>query len=340
MTTNIQPIFQAKWPERLDPASKPILHKAFQVFQRVLYYLFFPITFTWSHVQNLVYRFPIMPGYADLPLEYYTGFSYFGLIKFIVRFLINPNAYKVDSPDFGKSLLNVYGGEKIQLKSPDGVKIEAAFFENKETDRVVFVSGGNGTQWETQQRWLDLLQPLGVSVLLFNPRGTGSSNAARSSEGWALDYYSACEYLYAKGYDPEKVLPLGFSMGGATSTRGVALVQAKYPNKKISALNMCSFSNLHKMGGTIERLGLRLLNIHMPVKSKWDTLKGEKVVMHRPQDMNIPYRASLAKSVKNCAATRIVALDPDLGHNDPFTIEETLKIQSEIRRLLDLPDAQ
>jgi len=333
--------FQAAWPKSLDPALKPSLEKVSRLFQKALYYLFFPLTFSWSHLHNLVCRI-IMPGFVHIPEE---PESYFGLAKLFARFALNPNAYKADLSLKGDYLLKTYGGTRIHLKTPDHVLVEGAFFETKKADRVVIVSGGNGTQWETQQRWLDILKPLGVSILLLNPRGIGSSNEYRSPEGWALDFYTGCQYLIKeKGYDPNLVLPLGFSMGGATAARGAALVQEEYPEKKIPCMNLCSFSHLTRevdaiMKGLLGRIayaGFRVLGIDMPVKSKWDTLKGKKTVIYKPADKVIPFEASMANAVQGDKTSRIFPFTEVGSHDAPFTDREMATIQHEVRHILGL----
>lgn len=343
MATNIQPIpaFQAPWPKSLDPALKSTFEKVARLFQKALYYLFFPVTFVWSHLRDIVCRV-IMPGMIHIAEE---PQSYFGLAKLFARFALNPNAYKADLSEWGNALLAKHNGTRVHLQTPDHLAIEGAFFETKGADRVVMVAGGNGTQWETQERWIEILKPLGVSVMLLNPRGLGSSNAKRDPQGWALDFYTGCKYLIKeKGYDPNLVLPLGFSMGGATATRGAALVQEEYPEKNIPCMNLCSFSHLTKevdaiMKGALGKaayLGFRALRIDMPVKEKWDTLKGEKVVMYKPHDEVIPFKASMAKAIGDDNSARVIPFLNHRGHNAASTPEEIATIQHEVRRILGL----
>ena len=179
--------------------------------------------------------------------------------------------------------------------------------------------------------------------MLLNARGIGSSNAKRDPQGWALDFYTGCGYLIKeKGYDPNLVLPLGFSMGGATATRGAALVQEEYPEKKIPCMNLCSFSDLTKevnaimkgVLGKVVYLAFRALRIDMPVKSKWDTLKGEKIMMYKPDDKVIPFGPSMANAVGDDQRARLIPLLPERGHNSPLTAEEIATIQHEVRRIL------
>lgn len=341
MATKIQPSFQAAWPPQLDPAAKSYLGKLACQIQLIARVIFYPFIAIYNHLSNLACRI-IMPGCVDLP---YISDSWWEIAKLITRFIWNPDNFKADLTNNGEYFLSTEGGKRVQIKTPDGVAIEGAFFRNYATDKVVIVSGGNGTQWEVQGRWLKVLQPLGVSVMLLNPRGVGNSHGHRSTSGWALDFYSAAEYLFQKeGFAPGNCLPMGFSMGGSTATRGAELIQNRYPSVAIPALNICSFSTLQSQVSAMFMAPIAVcanailsgLNVTLDPTSSMKKLKGKRVVMYRPDDKLITYPGSMAAAFEGTPNVQVVKLDAGAEHNDPFSDKEVDFIQYEVRRLLNL----
>ena len=247
------PLFQAKWPKSLDPARQSTPLKIATYCKNFFYHLLFPITYTWSHLQNCVYAL-ITPGTRNpdrIPYSFNPSFLktprwiLANIQYFIWDPIWNPNSHKINLTFREPWLLEKFSGTKIQIKTPDNKLIDGAFFEKERTDKVILFNGGNATQWETSEGYLNYLKTCNASVLLFNPRGVGKSSAKRSPKGWALDAYTAYEYLIQeKGYDPNNILAIGHSMGGALTTLGAGLIQKKYPEKQISAINLCSFSDL------------------------------------------------------------------------------------------------
>lgn len=326
--------YKALWPEKLNPELKPELER---IGELILKILLFPIYLIGNHLHNMACR-AIYPG----PVE--IGNDYEDVAKLSAKFFRDPDSIKSNLSFAGEGLLSKFGGERIYMEAPDGARLEGAFFQgSKHPEKVVVFSGGNASQWECHHEWLELLKPLGVSVLVFNPRGIGHSEGDRSVEGWDLDFYTGCEYLInEKGIDPENLLPMGFSLGGAISTRGAALIQEKYPDKNIKALNLCSFSDLKKevaafLGeplGTMAEVGMAILGLDMPVKPAWDSLKGRKVAYYRPQDEVIPYRTSLAAAIEH--SDEVVQMDPLSGHTAPLEKHDRQSLQNEIRNLLEL----
>jgi len=325
-------LFQAQWPERHDPALKSIVRKVGNIFWNIISVMIFPIgliRLAGHYIRNITFRC-IVPGIPsiDAPLR-----SYWDLTKIIARFFCNPENFKADLTNWGKTELIRTNGESVQFTTPDGAQIDGAFIPGKHKNKVILFVGGNAEQWETLN-WHHHLKPIGASLLFLNPRGVGGSTGTRYGEGYALDTYAAAEYLiHKKGIDPENILFAGFSMGAANTTRGAALIQEKYPDKKIQALNINSFSSLeneiYEVLGTFGYLGFlasKLLGLNKEVKKAWDTLKGEKVIFHNPKDPVIPYLAQLATAVKQepVGTSHIVELPSSLNHV-PFTNEQDEK---------------
>jgi len=324
--------FQASWPKSQDPALKSLASKVGNVFWNIISVVIFPIgliRLAGHYLRNITFRC-IVPGipFLDTPVR-----TYWDLTKVIARFLFNPDICKTDLTEYGKFQLKRLKGEPVQFTAPDGAQIDGAFVPGKHKNKVILFVGGNAEQWETLN-WHDQLKPTGASLLFLNPRGVGVSSGSRNSEGYALDTYAAAEYLiHQKEIDPENILFAGFSMGAANTTRGAALIQEKYPDKKIQALNINSFSSLeneiYAVLGTFGYPGFlasKLLGLNKDVKKAWDSLKGKKVIFHNPKDPVIPYLAQLATAVKQepVGTSHIVELPSTLNHV-PFTNEQDEK---------------
>lgn len=319
------PIFQAEWPKKFDPKFESILQKAGRIFWNIISVIIFPIglcRLVYAYIRDLALRVAV-PGNVDIP----SANSYWEVAKHVVRFIFHPDNYKIDHTARGKAAIKEEKGEAVSFLTPDGAKIDGAFFSGKNPKKVILYIGGNMEQWEVSNFFG--LKSLGASVLVLNSRGVGNSKAPwpRYENGFALDVYTAAEWLvHNKGIDPEDMIFVGFSMGGANTTRGAALIQEKYPDKKIKAVNINSFNSLENLIDSIfssihplsiaARWGAKILQFKMDVKKDWDSLKGEKYIFYNPNDRIIPRPAQLATAVKQrpVGTSLLISLVPAPNH--------------------------
>ncbi len=338
--------FQAHWPRHLNPTRQSTLIKVAKVFWDAISIVIFPIGLTrllFCYLRNLSYRIAV-PGQIEIDTEIHSTWD---LAFAISRFVFNPEIFKANLSDQGQALIEKNKGEGVDIRTPDGGRIRGAFIPGQYKEKVLLVAGGNVEQWETH-RWIDKLKHLGTSFLCINSRGVGTSKGIRSAQGYALDYYSAYEYLiHEKGIDPENILLVGFSMGAANGTRGAAIIQQKYPAKQISAINICSFSSLRKVVyeilhpelpkiSRIVSCGMRMIGVEINVKDAWRSLKGKKCVFFNEADNVIPFKASLAKAADiGSLAVQMYSSMP--SHNRKFSPEETRTLENQIRDILGLP---
>ncbi len=314
--------FQAQWPKQLDPSLKSLICKVGKVFWNVISIVIFPI------------------GLVRLGIHY--------LRKLVFRIIL-PNLYREDfARDAGQYRLEKYEGQRVSIKAPDGATLNCAFFPGKNREKAVLFVGGNSQRWETHD-WYQLLKDVNASIFFVNSRGIGNSSGPIYEDGYALDIYTAAEYLiHEKGIDPEDIAFTGFSMGAANTTRGANLIQEKYSEKKIKAANINSFStlgleiqetlNVQGFIPAILRLGAHVLQFDMDVKKDFDSLKGEKYVFYNPLDPVILKPAQLATAIQKTSArgARLVQFAPFPDHT-PFKIrEELLLFQRMMRKLLQI----
>lgn len=321
--------FKAEWPRHLDPALESTASKVKRILWNLLSIIIFPI--------------------GLCRLAYWT-------VRSIALKMAIPGPPYLNGSN-GKVYLDYYGGKNVKPTSPDGLKLDGAFFPGENREKAVIFSCGNAMSWETTELYIELLKPLGVSILMVNPRGIVKSEGSRSEEGFALDIYTAYEYLIgAEKVDPNEIVHVGFSMGGGYGAEGAALVQKKYPHKKLSAINIRSFSDLGlevqallgKVGGclpSLMRLGAKLANFQMHPKKALDTLKGRVCVVSTPSDGVIVKVASMIEAMKKDPKRPFTHIELHGDHTvsaeahiRDFLPDERLAILEELRLMLHLEE--
>lgn len=361
--------FQAEWPPS-PPGFLEMCKKVLKVAYDILSIVIFPIgllrlTIWW--IKSRVCALGVCPGpiNVEAALEGVTG--WWSMIKALLYVIYSPESVKVDKSSLGQEMLRDYRGESIQLKTPDGASIDGIFIPGDHSPEKVILCGfGNGISWELNERGVTELKPLGASIMMINPRGVGKSTGSLYEKGYALDVYSAYEYLiHQKGIDPENILVIGESMGAANGVCGAALVQEKYPDKQISAINRRSFSTLDAeaqalLGQECESwIGWFLLGflallakglwLDMDVAAAWEKLKGKKIIYRHEKDGIILDTASLAKKVREIEGDNRVTTIMKMhvhqedkyngcyAHNRPFCSQELSALHHQIADILQLP---
>jgi dipeptidyl aminopeptidase/acylaminoacyl peptidase len=120
--------------------------------------------------------------------------------------------------------------EPVSFASRDGsARIEAWHLRAAEArGAVIFVHGLNGCRGgELKSPTFELAQQLvaaGLSVLMIDLRGHGTSSAARMTYGRLerFDVLGAVDWLRSQGYAPARIGVLGASMGAATALLAAA----------------------------------------------------------------------------------------------------------------------
>lgn len=328
--------FHAHWPDRLNPEFKSLCSKVAQVFWRIISIILFPIILMeWAakFLRQLIFSMAILPGSKSLQ-------------PVLLRCLAS---HKFEA----------FQAQKITLTAPDDIKLDGVFFPNHLKDKAIIYGFGNGEQWESvHPDRISLLLSTGANLLLVNPRTVGQSeHASPNEEGLSLDIWSAYDFLIReKGIDPNNILAIGNSMGGAITSLGAALAQEQYPDKKIKAINIRSFFKLSKevweiLDRNISKdayCGLsrffpclasnfiRLIGGELDSAVAFQKLKGEKSIFWVKSDDVIPYPAQmhavLGKSVDS-VEMRADLSDP---HNRDFTDTEAMALLERIKHMLGI----
>ncbi|NGX37099.1 MAG: hypothetical protein K1000chlam2_00249 [Chlamydiae bacterium] len=298
--------FKADWPESLKPIQNPP-------------------------------RVGVITKVAITILDYLRSFVFSWII---------PGA-AIHSSEHHQDILEKWNGQQIKMQAPDGAVLDGIFIEGiSNPEKVILFGGGNAMRWENSAETIYQISRTGASVFYINPRGVGESKGKLYDEGYALDFYTAFEFLIEKTYKIENILPVGFSMGGANAARGAALIQDKYPRKKVSAINICSFSSLSSeikelLGGgvlgTIASLAAWHLGIEMKVTKSWEKLKGDKFIFINTKDEMIPKKASLHEAV-NPSKENFYEMEhkKEDNHFIPDSVLDAHKLRWKIEEMLGL----
>lgn len=218
--------FQADWPKTLDPKIESCVWKVARVAWDVFSVIIFPIALC---------RLGIW------------------LLK---RHILSKVEANMGTAGHG----SIPGTDRVALISPTGTKLDTVYFEGREKKAVIYFPG-LGNTWQQCGKWMmqEHFEPLGAHVLMVNSRWHTRGNDFADEKGLALDSWTAFNYLVKeKGFDPDDILFMGHSMGGALATLGAGLVQEEYP--EIEA-KLISWNSFYSLASTVNQLISRKMKI-------------------------------------------------------------------------------
>lgn len=131
--------------------------------------------------------------------------------------------------------------EDICLNATDGVRLSAWFFpadaDSRRADYALLVCHGNAGNISHRLELCSSLLRTGVSVLVFDYRGYGHSEGKMSEEGTYCDAQGAYQWLQKRGFEGQKIIVFGESLGGgvacelaARETVGGLILQSTFTN--------------------------------------------------------------------------------------------------------------
>jgi len=171
--------------------------------------------------------------------------------------------------------------EILDLTMTDGVRIAAVHLPNPTARFTILFSHGNAEDLGHVVPYLREFQQRGYGVFAYDYRGYGQSDGSPSSQGALQDIEAAYDYLTGTlGVPPERVIPMGYSVGGGPATH-LATV------RKVGGLVLeSSFTSAFR---TVTRIPLipfdRFNNIALVGR-----LTVPLLVIHGQQDFVVPFR--------------------------------------------------
>lgn len=211
--------------------------------------------------------------------------------------------------------------EEVWLSTPDGLQLNGRFFSAEAagiqpviTPRPVVLffhgTGGDVHRWRpVGPRWQDIL---GADVLLIDYRGYGKSEGVPNELGLKIDARAAYRWLVdERGYDPEHIIFVGQSLGGAIAVD----LAAEFPPRALVLE-----STFTRVGEVADRIGLgiRLGRRMTSVYPSIELLEGfdrPVFISHGDRDLLIPH--SHAEQLHDAViGPKQLMILPRMGHYD------------------------
>ena len=109
--------------------------------------------------------------------------------------------------------------EKVVIKTEDGLKISAWFIPADNAAFTVLMCHGNGGNMTHRLDTINILNELGLSCMIFDYRGYGSSQGKPTEEGTYLDVGAVFKWLGdEKAIAPKSIILFGRSLGGSVAS--------------------------------------------------------------------------------------------------------------------------
>jgi uncharacterized protein len=204
--------------------------------------------------------------------------------------------------------------EEVSFLAEDGTALHGWFVPGEEGAPAILFFHGNAGNISHRIHNLRLFRErLGVSVFIFDYRGYGRSEGKPSEEGTYADARGALAWLQEKGWEPERIIYFGRSLGAGVATQlaleappaGLVL---ETPFPSIAAMGRKHYPLLYAVLGR-------------SVRSRYDTLEkiGEisapLLVIQGSADSIVP--PEMARQIFEAAGEpKRFHLIPGAGHND------------------------
>jgi fermentation-respiration switch protein FrsA (DUF1100 family) len=202
------------------------------------------------------------------------------------------------------------GFEEVELTTSDGVRLLAWFLPAEEPRGALVFCHGNAGHIEYRAPAALVFRSMGLSVLLLGYRGYGASDGSPTEEGVYLDAEAAHDHLVARGFEPDRIVVYGESLGGAVATelarrRDVAGVMIE-----------SAFTSVPDMGQSLYPfLPVRwLARIRLDNAARVGELTCPLLLVHSPDDEIVPYAHARKLLALAPAGTELV--DTEARHND------------------------
>ncbi len=110
--------------------------------------------------------------------------------------------------------------EDIDLLTPDGVKLNAWYIPNENSDKTVLFCHGNAGSLSHRIDTLKDIHEMGLSIFIFDYRSYGLSEGKISEKGTHIDAETALAFLVEEKQIPENsIISWGRSLGGPIAAK-------------------------------------------------------------------------------------------------------------------------
>ncbi len=197
------------------------------------------------------------------------------------RYLFSPQSEFVDNP----SLLGLKY-EEVNLKSDDGVTLNAWYLPAETSRPVILYCHGNAGNISHRLEHLKLIHDLGYSIFIFDYRGYGKSTGKISERGTYYDAALAWQYLILdRKFSPDNIIVYGRSLGASVA----AWLSARHTPAAL--IIESAFDSIQSLGSQL----YPFLPVKWLTRFSYNTLnhiravKCPVLVIHSIEDEVIPY---------------------------------------------------
>jgi fermentation-respiration switch protein FrsA (DUF1100 family) len=175
--------------------------------------------------------------------------------------------------------------ESVQLTTADQVSLHAWYLPAAEERATLLYLHGNGGNISHRLGTLQLLNQLGLSILIVDYRGYGQSKGRPTEDGTYLDAEAAWRYLIdVRRSPPGRILLFGESLGGGIATW---LATKQSPGGLILLSAFTSIRDLARRH--YPYLPTALVRIHYPTLERLSRVRCPILIAHSRADEIVPF---------------------------------------------------
>jgi len=202
---------------------------------------------------------------AVMTLVVLAGLAYGGACAYLYA-IQRDKLYLAPHADIRPNLAEVPGVQDLRLKTPDGETLQAWYLPPKGDGPVFLFFGGQGRRLDEQSHRYVEMARRGAGFLSLAYRGFSASTGHPTEDGLFMDGLVAYDWLAQQGYDGERIVIHGHSLGSGVATyvatrrraRGLILeapftaasdvAQERYPYFPVQFLMQDKFANRDRIG--------------------------------------------------------------------------------------------
>jgi hypothetical protein len=214
------------------------------------------------------------------------------------------------------SAARVSGARPLDLVASDGTALYA-WHRPSEGRRLVIYFGGNGESVASNTPLQRMLTDAGFDVFALAYRGYPGSAGSPSEAGLVLDAQAAWDWARGQGFDPERIVVHGRSLGGGVAAH---LAEDRDPAALILESTFASITRMARRTAPVYPLGLLLRN-PFDTEGRAAAIRAPTFVVHSHDDEVIPFSASVVQ-VRDRFREVEVHETRGFGHNQCTVVDD------------------
>lgn len=207
--------------------------------------------------------------------------------------------------------------ETVRIETADGARLHGWLIPSSGSGRTVLFFHGNAGNISHRRESIEIFHDLGLSVLIIDYRGYGSSTGRPSEDGLALDATAAWRHLVEqRGIPADRIIVFGRSLGGTVAARlasqiepGALILESTFSSARAfirETYGPLAWLIPNRFSFDTEAAVSR---VHCPV-----------LVLHSPDDEIVPFR--LGRAVFDAAPQPKTFVQLRGDHNGGFMLSQ------------------